>query len=82
MTTTLALTVLWTQAGCGPCIAAKRMLQDAGVTFVTMDVSLADAPRVARWRRLNPGKNVSTPIIESGGLVIMGADPDRIAALT
>ncbi len=81
MTSTLVPTGLWTQAGCGPCIAAERMLKDAGVNFVKIDAKHADTARVARWRALNPGKRIGTPIIESGGLVIIGADPDRIAAL-
>lgn len=85
MTTTatgLSLAVLWTQPGCGPCIAAKRMLDAAGVMYVTLDVSFADADKIARWERmLGPGRKPSTPIIEAGGLVIFGADPDRIAAL-
>jgi len=77
MTTTLMPTILWTQPGCGPCIAAARMLDAAGVHYVKMDASLADSWRVSMWR----GKRWSTPIIEAGALFFQGADPDRIAAL-
>lgn len=77
MTNTLMPTILWTQKGCGPCIAAERMLKSANVSFVKMDVSLADSTRVAGWR----GKGWGTPIIESGALVFQGADPDRISSL-
>ncbi len=79
MTTTLLPTILWSQPGCGPCIAAERMLQSAGVPFVKIDIEHADTARIARWRLA--GIKIATPIIESGGLAFHGADPDRIAAL-
>ena len=78
MTTTLVPIVLWTQKGCGPCVAADAMLKSAGVHYVKIDVQHADSARVARWRVQGI---TGTPIIETGGLSFQGADPERIAAL-
>lgn len=77
MTNTLAPVVLWTQAGCGPCVTAPAALKRRGIPHVTLDVKHADSARIANWRK----DGLSTPIVEVSGRSYSGMDVDALDGL-
>ena len=64
-------------ASCGPCIALKRALDRAGITYETIDVdTVSDAQRAA-WR----AKGWSTPVVEHAGGTFSGFHPAKVRTL-
>lgn len=70
--------VIYTTPTCQYCPAAKRWLEDHGVTYTEHDVS-RDPTRAAEMYRLT-GQG-SVPVIRVGGQVMVGFDPLQLAKL-
>ncbi len=69
--------VLYSQPGCAPCFAARTFLMSRKITFVYKDVQ-AD-PQA--FRELMDLGSRSTPTLVVGSEVMIGFDPEKLAAL-
>lgn len=69
--------ILYSQAGCPPCYAAKQFLTARNIPFEYKDVQ-ADPAALRELVKLN---SRSTPTIVVGEEVMIGFDPDRLESL-
>lgn len=75
--------ILYTTSWCGVCRKAKEFLRKRGVAFVEKDVerdAAADAELQERARAIGV-RPQGVPVIDVAGELMMGFDPDALAAL-
>lgn len=68
---------VWTNPGCGPCIALTRALDRAGVPYALRDANSAPDALRAEWQ----AKGWHTPVVESAAGTFSGFLPAKVQTL-
>lgn len=76
-TATDTLVTLYTQPGCGPCVAVERALKSAGIAFEIRNIRTDEAA----YDRMVELGYTGTPVVEHPGGHFKGFEVDKIQEL-